>query len=83
MRRTAGFICRTFGGKLVLELAHKALHRPGTSLAKSADGAAAWNIIGNVQEVLRVLGPALPGGGAAAAPTGRKLLRRIATLIVN
>ena len=46
---------RAFGDELFLELADKALHRPGTRFAEGADGAATGNVVRNLDEVIGVL----------------------------
>src|SRR5262245_18238746 len=59
-----GFGRGAFGDELVLELADEALHRPGAGFAEGADGAAARNIIRDLDQVIRILGAALAVGEA-------------------
>src|SRR5881275_1631241 len=53
------FVRRAFGDELVLKLRNKTLYRPGTGLAKSANRAAARNVVRYAQQVVRVAGTTL------------------------
>jgi hypothetical protein len=52
--RAARFIGGAFGDKFILELRHETLHRPGTGLAEGANRAAAGNVVGDLDQIIRV-----------------------------
>src|SRR5881394_2775378 len=59
-----GFGRGPLGDELVLELADETLHRPGAGFAEGADGASARNVIRDLEQVIRILGPAFAVGEA-------------------
>src|SRR5207245_163107 len=57
-----GFVRRALRDEFVFELAHEALHRPGAGFAKGANGPAAGDIVGDLDEVIGILPATLAVG---------------------
>jgi len=52
--RATRFIGGALRNKFIFEFRDKTLHRPGTSLAECADGAATGNVVGNLHEIIGI-----------------------------
>ena len=50
------------GDEFILELGHETLNRPGTGLAKRTNRTTTGNIVGNLDEIIRVSGTAFAMG---------------------